>query len=186
LRDLVGNVSGIFGQSQVGAGDYLIDYARRRLLFDAPGALVSQFGGIAVPLEWSEGRPAIVVSILGASGPAIRVRLVLDSGIDRLTLFGGAARQLAAASPKTSTVLLEGALGTTTAASARALLQTGGRDRKVHITLLADERGRHEDGLLPTSFFGSVLVSAAGGIVKLDATPNDKTSTPAKALRECS
>lgn len=186
LRDLVGNVSGIFGQSLLGAGDYLIDYRKRRLVLDAPGALAAGLVGTSLPLEWSEGRPAILASIAAASGPAFRVRLVLDSGIERVTLFGDAARQLAVAARTTSRVFVEGPLGTMTAVSARGRLQAGGLTRDVEVTLLVNEDGRHEDGLLPTSLFRSVLVSAAAGMVMLDGEPKDRAFARARPSGECS
>jgi hypothetical protein len=168
LRNLAGNVSGIFGQSLLGTEDYLIDYEARRIVFADAGRLAARLSGPSSPLEWSEGRPAIVVSISAAPGPEMRVRLVLDSGVDRVTLFGDAARRLAAAARAVTTVRVEGPLGTTTAASTRVALSAGHDRRKVTATLLVDERGRQEDGLLPTSIFQSVLISASAGIVQLD------------------
>jgi len=148
--------------------------------------LTTALDGGSLLLEWSEGRPAIVVSIGAAQGPAMRVRLVLDSGIDRVTLFGDAALQLAAAARTLSTVLVEGPLGTTTAASTRAVVSAGERRRKVQATLLVDERGRREDGLLPTSLFRSVLVSAAHGIVVLDASVSATSVAWARRADACS
>jgi len=168
LRDLVGNVSGIFGQSLLGSSDYVIDYKTRQLTLAAPGQLAADVAGPRIPLEWSEGRPAINASVRLPGGPVANLRLVLDSGIDRVTLFGSAARRLAAAARATSTVRVEGALGGTTAVATSVLVTSGGLDRAATATLMVDVTDRQEDGLLPTSLFRSVYVSAADKLVVLD------------------
>lgn len=168
LRDLVGNVNGIFGQSLLGQSDFFVDYQTRRLTLAAPGKLITPVTGVRIPLEWSEGRPAIILSVRRPAGAATTMRLVLDSGIDRLTLFGHAARRLAAAARAMSTVKVEGPLGVTTASATDVLVTAGDRDLAATATLMTDVTDRQEDGLLPTSLFRSVYVSVANGVVVLN------------------
>jgi hypothetical protein len=168
LRELVGNVNGIFGQSLLRQSDYYLDYGSRRLTLGSAGTLNPAVSGARLPLEWSEGRPAIQVPVRTASGAALSIRLVLDSGIDRVTLFGGVARQIAAVQAATTLVRVQGPLGVTLATAAPVVVSAGDRDKTVTATLMAEVLDRHEDGLLPTSLFRSVFVSAAEGIVVLD------------------
>jgi hypothetical protein len=170
VRSIVGNVNGILGQSLLGPGDYFIDYKARRLTLGPPGQLTAAVAGHHVPLEWSEGRPAIVVRLRATSGcgPGT-VKLVLDSGIDRLTLFGAAARQVGAVARSTSMVRVDGPLGTATARAAPVIVAID-RDIRTVATLMAQVQDREEDGLIPTSLFRSVYVSGSDRIVVLDGT----------------
>jgi hypothetical protein len=152
----------------LGQSDYYLDYRLRRLTLGSASTLNPAVSGARLPLEWSEGRPAIQLLVRTPSGAALSVRLVLDSGIDRVTIFGSVARQIAAAHAAATVVRVQGPLGATLATTASVVVSAGDRDRTVIATLMTDVLDRHEDGLLPTSLFRSVFVSAAEGIVVLD------------------
>jgi hypothetical protein len=83
---------------------------------------------------------------------------------DRVTLFGRAANRLALVHDREAKVIDSG-FGTHEVPSAGIRADVGGRQRQVIAELRGDLRDREEDGLVPTSFFRSLSVSAADGVV---------------------
>jgi predicted aspartyl protease len=161
VRQTVPDAEGILGQDVLSRYDYLVDQSRRRITigrFAPPGR------GVAVPLEWSAGRPVLQV-VSGEPGSG----LVLDTGSDVLVMEATAARLAIGDAPPTS--------------RSRALLQTHAGARNVEVEHHVGLRLANVDlppvalvrlpsnawhmapevGLLPASLFSRVYVSARTG-----------------------
>jgi hypothetical protein len=137
VRELSKDISGVLGQAFLSRFDYLLDLRGRRIVFGA-----RQPEGLRAELDMSTGRPTVFTS-LG--------RLVIDSGTDRLVLFGKHNRN--------GGVILRTANGfmSATASSGRRLLIEG---REILYTgavaVQAPAGNSAEDGLLPAAAFHSI------------------------------
>ena len=66
-------------------------------------------------------------------------------------------------------MFIDSGFGTREVPVATISVTVGGRERSVIVELRSDVKDRDEDGLVPTSFFRSVFVSTADGVVVFDA-----------------
>src|SRR5262249_13173455 len=135
-----------------------------------PGTLSPLNGGHRTALSWAEGLPAVTAEVRAPMVEPFSSRFVLDSGTDHVTLFGrAAARIMAEDSP--GLVFVPG-FGLRSVPTAKIMLNLDGHPRRVLAVLMRDVKDRQEDGLVPTSFFRSVFVSSAEGVVIFDASPS--------------
>jgi hypothetical protein len=142
-------IAGILGQIYLRSFRYRID--SRNLLLD-----MEQEEGVPrlrLPLEWIHGCPA--VRWQGR-------RMVLDSGAGAMVLFRGDF-------PGTGRSLLaeiETGVGRTRVESRRVeLLNFHGLGLRDVPSVLAPQKEREEDGLLPLSLFAAVTVDSRAGVV---------------------
>ena len=154
--------------------DYLIDYEARRIVMGAPGTLPSTHGGHRTALSWAEGLPAVTAEIRAEGEELFPARVVLDSGTDHVTLFGRAAERMLAGD-QARTVRVDSGFGTRDVPTAMISINIGGRRRSAVAALMRDVTDRQEDGLVPTSFFRSVLVRGAEGMVVFDAPASNRS-----------
>jgi hypothetical protein len=164
--DLPHAVSGIYGHNQLDGADYLLDYSNRRIVLAPAAALSPYVRGKRQPIAWVSGRPAVAVLITALGGGVpFRARLVIDSGINTVTLFGHAARRVAGAGDRL--VRIADQFGSRLAAAAGISIEAGEHRMDTTAALIADQGDRQENGLLPASMFSSVYVSAAERAVAL-------------------
>jgi hypothetical protein len=164
LRDFGVSLGGLYGHNWMSGTDYLIDYRAKHLVMGRAGTLPSSTEGYRVPFSWLEGRPAIAAIIHAHAVEPFSTRLVLDSGADHLTLFGAASKRMALVSDPNQTMTIDSGFGTREVPTAAVTVNMAGVERLVRVELRSD-LNRAEDGLMPTSFFRSVLVSTADGVV---------------------
>lgn len=164
LRDFGVTLEGLYGHNWMSGTDYLIDYRAKRLVIGRPGSLSSSTEGYRIPFTWSEGRPAVDAVIRAHAVEPFSTRLVLDSGADHVTLFGAASKRMALVSDPNQTMTIDSGFGTREVPTAAVTVNMAGVERLVRVELRSD-LNRAEDGLMPTSFFRSVLVSTADGVV---------------------
>ena len=185
LGGFASTVTGLYGHNWLTGTDYLIDYGARRLTMGSAGRLPSPPGGSKTALTWADGRPAITAMVRADAAEPFPGRFVLDSGADHLTLFGRAADRLARM-PGRDTMLIDSGFGTREVPTVKVSLDAGGRRTRTPAELRGDLRDREEDGLVPTSFFRSVFVSAADGVVVFEGrvpSSNQRESICAHAQR---
>jgi predicted aspartyl protease len=148
LADNVHGFDGILGQSWLAQSNYLLDYCGRRLIFDPKPPTA----GTRLAMHTSEGRPAVKGRVGGRE-----MELVLDSGTEKLVLFG--------AGPPTSTVTMFTTNGPVAVAPSRARVVLGDECPRtmetVHVT------GPVRPGLLPLAGFAAVYVSNRDSTVVL-------------------
>ena len=89
IRAIDKNICGVLGQNFLAQYNYLLDYDKRRIVFDENGELESRLRGTQIPIETSENRLLITVFVRQNS-----LRLVLDSAAAHLILFDDATRRL--------------------------------------------------------------------------------------------
>jgi hypothetical protein len=179
---LPADVRGIFGHNLLDGADYLIDYSARRVVLARGGRLAQHVRGRRQPLELIDGRPAVRVLVSPRDGGVpFPIRMVIDSGIDGVTLFGRAARRVAGGPGGTrGMVRVVDQFGSLVVPAAAVSLEAGERRLEAAATLLAERTDRREDGLLSASLFTSVYVSAAehvvvlGGVVEGLSVPNPR------------
>jgi len=130
------DVRGVLGQAFLGQFRFRLDFRKRRIEFGIPEA-----AGLRVPIETVEGRPAVRTSV---------GRLTIDSGTDRLILFG---------EPRTKGGALRTAAGSVPAERVRGgTLVIEGREYRFPETLLVVRPDRmKEDGLLPAAALGAIF-----------------------------
>jgi hypothetical protein len=167
---------GIHGHSLLSDADYVMDYSARRIVLAPPSGLFSYIRGRRERLEWVDGRPAVTLLIAPASGVPFRARFVVDSGIDRVTLFGRAA--LRAGGGNGRLVRVVDLFGSGLFPAVAVSIEAGKRRVETVAVLQAGVTDRTEDGLLPMSLFTSVYVSAAEHVVVLGGSI-DSLAVPA-------
>jgi len=152
-----------------------LDAGRARLA--PPGALTPWMRGERLGLERLERRPAVEVTLSGST-----FRLVLDSGANAPLLFGSAALRFGAAyRGERRSARLETAAGSVTREAFEAgNLRLGGmRARAGWGLLLPEVADRQEDGLLPLSVLGPVLLDLSSNLVVVGARLRSRPDAPA-------
>jgi predicted aspartyl protease len=158
--DRTGRVVGVLGQDVLARWVYTIDYRARQLLV-APETAPCGSGAVRLPLVRSAGGMVTPIVLGGASG---LLRLVPDTGADRLVLFG----QMSHALPALSLIETVRVRSITGEGSARLVrlgpLEVAGIAVGELEALLLDARpssGAMGDGLLPLHLFGRVTFDVA-------------------------
>ena len=169
LRDFGVSLGGLYGHNWMSGTEYLIDYRAKHLVMGRAGTLPASTEGYRVPFSWLEGRPAVAAIIHAHAVEPFSTRLVLDSGADHLTLFGAASRRMALGADPNQTMTIDSGFGTREVPTAAVTVNVAGVERLVRAELRFD-LNRTEDGLMPTSFFRSVLVSTADSVVVFNTT----------------
>lgn len=161
LRRLAPDAEGIVGQDVLARYDYLIDYTRARLelgTFDPPRQ------GVAVPLTWSRGRPVVHLQ-----GRATLHGLVLDSAANALFIDAAASADAVGAAPplgwRRTTLQTHVGQATVDVETHGRLTLMGLPLPGLEIVRLPTALWPHapEVGLLPTTVFSRVYVSARTG-----------------------
>jgi len=159
-----GSLGGLYGHNWTSGAEYVIDYRAKHLVMGPAGTLPLATDGQQVPLWWSEGRPTVTATVRARTIESFSAWLVLDSGADHVTLFGSAAKRVTLAADSNQTMTIDSGFGAREVPSAAISVNLAGVDKTVSAELRPD-LNREEDGLIPTSFFRSVRVSAAEGVV---------------------
>lgn len=152
--DRTGRMDGILGQDVLSRWICTIDYRERRLWLSLDS--VSPARAVRLPLVRVGGSLLATVDLGGTAGP---LRVVPDSGADRLVLFGQPARMLPPLTLR-ETVRVRSVAGETSARLAYLdRLEVSGIPIGGHEALLLPDRpagGAMGDGLLPLHLFGRV------------------------------
>ena len=164
LHGVAKSVTGIYGHNWLSGIDYVIDYEAKRIMMGLP-ALPPFAGRDRVPLSWIAERPAVAAVVRAHAVEPYTARFVLDSGADHVSVFGRAAKRLALAVDSGRTMLIDDGFARAEVPTASISLIVGGIERSVRAEIRSDITDREEDGLLPTSVFRQVLVSASEGVV---------------------
>lgn len=145
VRQLSDRIQGVLGQEFLSRFDYLLDLHAKRLDFAPPPP-----EGTRVELKTMEGRPAVFTS-LGW--------LVLDTGTDRVVVYGGSAE---------GGLRVRTATGFREAAPVQAKLMIEGREiSHPDAVQVPPVPGVTEAGLLPGALFRAVYVSNSSGYAVL-------------------
>lgn len=149
IHTLSSSIQGVLGQEFLARFDYLLDFAGRRIVFNA----AEPEGGSRTALNMVGGRPAI---------ESDRGTLVLDSGTEVAILF-------AAATGKSGAQVLT-ASGSSAAISAMSnfKFQSGGHSWSTSAASVP-QTSAEEAGVVPASLFRAVYVSNSGKYVVLNA-----------------
>ena len=158
------SIAGIYGHNWLTGTDYLIDYEAKRILLGSM-ALPRSSGRDRLPLTWIDERPAVRAAIRAHAVEPYDGWFVLDSGADHVTLFGDAADRLTLAADLSGTMVVDDGFARREVPAASITIAVAGIERSVRVEVRSDIRNRGEDGLLPTSLFRQVLVSASEGNV---------------------
>ncbi len=180
LRRLGGaeGCDGILGADALLSVDLLIEPRRKRMLVAPLGGLAGRFVGLSAPLELRAGRPGLVVELAERSydgaDEGARVHLVVDSGANRVVLFGRAA---AAAGVRRNLPVVAVSAAFTAGQASMARLGpariAGGYLTLGQVTLLPSVRDANEDGLLPLAYLGPTLFEPRRGRVTFGARERD-------------
>jgi predicted aspartyl protease len=159
IRAIDKNICGVLGQNFLAQFNYLLDYERRRIVFDENGELESRLRGKQVLIENEENRLLITVSVKQNSW-----RLVLDSAASNLILFGDAGVEKSETSlVKISTNAGDGAAKITQINSLRI---GDGTFYDLPAIIISDKNEyRTEDGLMPLNLFRSIYFNHTKGFV---------------------
>lgn len=171
-RQLAGaeDLDGILGADALSHFDLWIDLRGSRVAarFAPPGTLAAVTEGRRLQLEKADRQLLITAQLAGFGVPGDSIRLVLDSGADGLVLFGKVARKMSTTMRHVS-------------AAGRVLTATGSRQVPIvpltgirigrsrfevrYAGLLPAVTNRVEDGLLPLTALGPVLLDLSNGVV---------------------
>ncbi len=166
--DSAGGIDGLVGQDVLWASRFAIDYRRRLILCSA--ALPDRVAGRRLSLAQDGGRLFVILPVEGGNA----LRLVPDSGADRLVLFAVDPGRLPLVTPL-DTVRLQSVAGWRLAR--RVLvhgLPLGRLAREGLEGLLLDGAPPNEamgDGLLPLSLFARVTFDGPAGEIVLEDRP---------------
>lgn len=150
------DVDGLIGQDLLSRVAFTVDFRFGTVEWHADGGVRRH--GARVPIEVTGGR--LLARVAGVGG---ELRLLVDSGADRLVLFGRACDRLAGVRIGASGSL-RSAAGTRAVSAARIeRLVIGGLALNALIAAVVPDTGVHpamEDGLLPLHLFDRVTVDA--------------------------
>jgi hypothetical protein len=164
------DLDGLLGADLLAQVDLWIDAAKNpvRVRVAPAGSLGAWVEGTRLPIEMIKRRPAITVALAGLRREGPSVRLVVDSGGDGLILFGRAAQLANALFPHER---IAGRVETATAARGLDVIpvqgvRTGGSLFSLpYAGLLPQVEDRVEDGLLPLTALGPVLLDLSNRII---------------------
>jgi predicted aspartyl protease len=169
LRDP--DADGLIGQDLLSRVAFTIDYRAGTVAWHAGNE--GRRDGARIPIEFEGGR--LVTRVRGATG---ELRLLVDSGADRLVLFARACERLAAVRIGASGSL-RSAAGTRTVSAARIdRLLIGGLALDALIAAVVEDAGVHpamEDGLLPLHLFDRVTVDVPARVLIVQNLPHHRT-----------
>lgn len=154
----VGNpgIDGLIGQDLLSRAAFTIDHAAGTIAWHRPGDQTP--AGVRVSLELLDGR-----LIARLPGPHGELRLIVDSGADRLVLFPRARLRLSALTV-TGSGALRSAAGTRAITAVRLDRLTVGDLQLRGLTAALRDEAAHdalEDGLLPLHLFSRVTLDVA-------------------------
>ena len=172
VRAAAGQVCGVLGQNFLAQVNYLLDYRAQRLTFEEGTELETRLCGAQLPLTTHEGRLLVTLPVKQQTW-----RLVLDSGIGALLLFGNRNFALDWVAGAGEMQLLSTDFGSRAVPQRRVRnLQLGPvKFADLPVTLVSGQagEGRIEDGLLPTSLFQRVYFNQRRGYVILNPHPSE-------------
>ena len=143
------NVQGVLGQEFLEKFDYLLDFGNARIVFGS-----ARVQGVQAQVEVLDGRPAVFTN-LG--------RLILDSGTNRLILFGSPSGIIG--TPKI--LQTSSGVGTAYAVFGKKLMIEGQAYEHSGAFSIPRPGNLPEDGLLPASLFKAVYVNNSEKLVVL-------------------
>jgi predicted aspartyl protease len=169
LRDP--GIDGLIGQDLLSRVAFTIDYRAGTIEWHGEGG--ARRGGRRVPVELGEGR--LVARVRGLGG---EIRLLVDSGADRLVLFARARQTLRAVDVGASGTLRSTA-GTRTVSAVRIEdLLIGNVALQGVLAAVVPDTGAHpamEDGLLPLHLFERVTVDAPARALFVQELPTSSS-----------
>lgn len=160
------NIRGVLGQNFLSQFNYLLDFEKRRIVFDADGELENRLRGKQISIETRESQLFVIASVKQK-----KLRLALDSGASNIILFGGITRQLEFAQNQFSLAEVSTNTGNGAAKTTRLdFLRIGDETfYDLPAILVADkDENRAEDGLLPLRLFRAVYFNHQKGFVILN------------------
>jgi predicted aspartyl protease len=167
MRKVDSHIAGIVGQNFLRQFNYLIDYKHRSLRIELGDELKSAIGGSRTPVEINEGM-MLVTSEAQAKNQA-KLRLLLDSGANVLTLFHAASLGLDRNAPASAWTMNTGGDRSGTSTSRLKSLTVGTEQfRNVTVALPTDVAAggeRAEDGSLPAALFHAIYINNREGFV---------------------
>jgi predicted aspartyl protease len=164
LRRLDSHIAGILGQGFLSHFNYLVDYRRQVVRFEAENEVLDTIDGEHVEIESRDHR--MVVASRAQSRASANLRLVLDSGADSLVLLHAASQTLNLPRQSPSLQLVAG--GQVKMQAGRVNVLTVGSEKLRQITAIlpeVDPGVPMGDGLLPTILFHAVYVNNRDGFV---------------------
>ncbi len=161
LRTEDRRIMGVIGQDVLSRITMTIDYARRRLRL---GTAPCPPGDAAVAIERADGRPAIAARVRSRGG-ARDVRLVIDSGANALVLFDRSAGQTPPGARGMRLTTHAG--GAAASLVPRAEVTIAGVAVQGAAVVVRPSEQRHEDGLLPASWFSRVCIDGPRNVAVL-------------------
>ena len=169
-------VRGVLGEDFLRNFDLLIDYRHQTIRFESPLSTMAQTAtGEHLPLQLSgtlHGRPTynrLVVSTHIPEFGDTPLLLLLDSGANYLTLFPASLVQISTHQEGVRTGNFNNWVSSSAATRTVRSLSLGSNSvPDLTAVALARRADVDTDGLIPTSLFKSVFISARGGFVILD------------------
>ena len=163
LRAIDKNIVGVLGQNFLAQFDYLFDFEKRRIEFDAGGELENRLRGKPISFETRENKLLVIASVNQK-----KLRLALDSGASHIILFGNVTRQLEFAQNQFSLAEISTNTGNSAAKIVRLdSLLIGDKTFSDESAIIISEKdeNRTEDGLLPLCLFRSIYFNHKTGFV---------------------
>jgi predicted aspartyl protease len=173
IRSIGPEIDGVLGQNFLSQFNYLIDYRKQRIEFEDESELENALCGDHLPIEQQEAGDLVMVKSLSSGKRG--GRLVLDSGVAKLILFGPALGDLALDRDQTNEYLLYAKTDTGSNRVQQGRLRNfriGNYSlHDLEVVLLTAEdggEGRIEDGLLPTRLFQKIYFNHRKNFVILN------------------
>jgi predicted aspartyl protease len=164
LRKIDSHIVGIAGQNFLAHFNYLLDYRKRLVRFEAGNEIEDAIEGEHVPVDARENR--MLVPSEAQSGNHATLQLMLDSGAESVVLLHLASQALEVRREQSAMELTS--CGQTGMRMGRIHTLAVGQElfRDVEAALpLADPAERIGDGLLPTNLFETLYVNNRASFV---------------------
>jgi predicted aspartyl protease len=167
MRKVDSHIAGIVGQNFLGHFNYLIDFKRHTIRVEQGDEIQAAIEGNRTSVEMKEGRMLVASEL--QSRTRTRLRLLLDSGANYLTLFHAASLGLSATPPPAANRVSNtgGEESGTNLGNVKLLIVGQQQFRNISAALIppASDPQRAEDGSLPIAFFRSIYVNQDGHFV---------------------
>jgi predicted aspartyl protease len=164
LRQLDSRIAGILGQNFLSHFNYVLDYRKQVIRFEAENEVGDTIDGEHVAIESKNQR--MIVASEAQSRSHANLRLVLDSGADSLVLLRTASQSLNLTRRSPSLQVVSGGQVQMQMGTVNALTVGSEKLHGISAMLPAGDPGvPMGDGLLPTILFRSVYVNNRDGFV---------------------
>ena len=172
VRSIDAQIRGVVGWNFLSEFNFLLDYAERRVtLGDGREGDLLRPLGLKFPIDVEDGRPLVRVRVPPfRETAAARLRLIIDSAVPRLALYGRAAPALDDGRREGLWVEVSTAVGNGDVRGGVVKSLQVGDETFRHLPVLLVSRGAEDeplaaDGLLPTSLFRSIYFGKEGFVI---------------------